>query len=115
MTDNTFDNLTFSNSFSTLGEQFFSRVTPTPFETAARLVHFNTRAAGLLDLDPALQQNPVVANIFSGKQPLPGGDPIAMLYAGHQFGHSVPQLGDGRAIMLGEVTNQRGEKWEIQL
>ena len=115
MTDNTFDNLTFSNSFSTLGEQFFSRVTPTPFETAARLVHFNTRAAGLLDLDPALQQNPVVANIFSGKQPLPGGDPIAMLYAGHQFGHYVPQLGDGRAIMLGEVTNQRGEKWEIQL
>ena len=115
MSDNTFYNLAFSNSFSTLGEQFYSRVKPTPFETPARLVHFNARAAALLDLDPALQQDPAMAEIFSGKQPLAGGDPIAMLYAGHQFGHYVPQLGDGRAIMLGEITNQQNEKWEIQL
>ena len=110
-----FNNLAFTNSFGDLGDTFYTRVTPTPFETPARLVHFNTSAAALLDLDPESQQHPAVAEIFSGKRALPGADPLAMLYAGHQFGHYVPQLGDGRAIMLGEVTNQRGEKWEIQL
>jgi len=110
-----FNNLTFTNSFGSLGDTFSTRVTPTPFTTPARLVHFNSSAATLLDLDPASQHDPAVAAIFSGKRPLPGADPLAMLYAGHQFGHYVPQLGDGRAIMLGEVTNQRGEKWEIQL
>jgi uncharacterized protein YdiU (UPF0061 family) len=111
----TFDNLAFSNSFSTLGEQFYSRVRPTPFDTSARLVHFNSRAASLLDLDPALQHDPATTEIFSGKKTLIGSDPIAMMYAGHQFGHYVPELGDGRAIMLGEITNQQGDKWEIQL
>ena len=110
-----FNNLAFTNTFGTLGETFYRRVTPTPFATPARLVHFNTSAAALLDLDPASLPAPVLADTFSGKQPLAGADPLAMLYAGHQFGHYVPQLGDGRAIMLGEVTNQRGEKWEIQL
>ncbi|HKP71403.1 MAG TPA: YdiU family protein, partial [Pyrinomonadaceae bacterium] len=52
---------------------------------------------------------------FSGAQTLPGADPLAMLYAGHQFGSYVPQLGDGRAILLGEVRNARGEKWDLHL
>ena len=112
---NSYTNLPFSNTFSTLGERFYSRVNPTPFETPARLVHFNPRAAALLDLGPGLEHDPATADIFSGKLALPGSDPLAMLYAGHQFGHYVPELGDGRAIMLGEITNQRGEKWEIQL
>ncbi len=110
-----FNNLAFTNSFGSLGETFYSRVTPTPFETSARLVHFNASAAALLDLDPASLPAHALAEIFSGKQSIAGTDPLAMLYAGHQFGHYVPQLGDGRAIILGEVTNQRGEKWEIQL
>ena len=109
------DNLPFSNSFSTLTEAFYSRVKPTPFTSRAELLHFNSRAAALLDLEPDSQQHPALADIFSGKQALPGSDPLAMLYAGHQFGHYVPQLGDGRAIMLGEITNQRDEKWELQL
>lgn len=109
------DNLPFSNSFGTLSEAFYSRVKPTPFSSHADLLHFNTSAAALLDLDPGVLRHPAVADLFSGKQPLPGSDPLAMLYAGHQFGHYVPQLGDGRAIMLGEITNQRGEKWELQL
>jgi uncharacterized protein YdiU (UPF0061 family) len=108
-------NLAFTNTFGTLSNSFYSRVTPTPFETQARLLHFNSSAATLLDLDPAVQQDPAVADIFSGNQALTGANPLAMLYAGHQFGHYVPELGDGRAIMLGEVTNQGGEKWEIQL
>jgi uncharacterized protein YdiU (UPF0061 family) len=115
----TLSTLPLSNSFASLGEEFFSRVQPTPFETTPALIHFNPGAAELLDLDPALYQDPAripkLAAIFSGKQPLSGADPVAMLYAGHQFGHYVPQLGDGRAIILGETINQFGERWEIQL
>lgn len=109
------DTLPFSNSFAGLPGDFYSRVAPTPFETEARLIHFNSQAAQLLELDPAVQSDPRCASAFSGKFILPGADPLAMLYAGHQFGHYVPQLGDGRAILLGEITNSRQEAWEIQL
>ncbi|WP_372523925.1 YdiU family protein [Sulfuricaulis sp.] len=107
--------LPFSNSFAALPDVFYSRVAPTPFQTKPTLIHFNAKAAALLDLDPAVQHDPRFVEVFSGNHKLPGMDPIAMLYAGHQFGHYVPQLGDGRAILLGETTNARGEKWEIQL
>jgi len=109
------DSLPFRNSFAALPGDFYARVAPTPFETPARLIHFNTRAAALLDLDPGVQHDPRCAAAFSGKHALPGADPLAMLYAGHQFGHYVPQLGDGRAILLGEIANTRSEAWEIQL
>jgi len=109
------NNLPFRNSFAALPQAFYSRVAPTPFEATAQLVHFNTQAAELLGLDPAVQHDPRFVEAFSGQRLLPGADPVAMLYAGHQFGHYVPQLGDGRAILLGEITNPRGEKWEIQL
>lgn len=109
------DTLPFRNSFAALPDDFYSRVAPTPFETPARLIHFNMQAALLLDLDPAVQNDPRCAAAFSGKYLLPGTDPVAMLYAGHQFGHYVPQLGDGRAIILGEIVNTRNEAWEIQL
>ena len=109
------DTLPFSNSFAALPSAFYSRVAPTAFATAPQLIHFNTQAAALLDLDPAVQHDARFVETFSGGGKLPGMDPIAMLYAGHQFGHYVPQLGDGRAIILGETTNARGEKWELQL
>lgn len=109
------DTLPFRNSFAALPGDFYSRVAPTAFETPARLIHFNTQAAQLLDLDPAVRHDPRCADVFSGKYALPGADPIAMLYAGHQFGHYVPQLGDGRAIILGEIVNTRNEAWEMQL
>ena len=108
-------NLTLSNTFSTLSEAFYSRVSPTPFQQPSTLVHFNPAAAALLGLSEDVIFDPHFVNIFSGNTPLPGGESLAMLYAGHQFGHFVSQLGDGRAIMLGETTNQHGEKWEIQL
>jgi uncharacterized protein YdiU (UPF0061 family) len=107
--------LPFSNSFATLPQAFYSRVAPTPFETKSKLIHFNTQAAALLGFDPAVQHDPQFVATFSGQQIPAGAEPIAMLYAGHQFGHYVSQLGDGRAILLGEITNPRGEKWEIQL
>ena len=109
------DTLPFSNSFAALPPAFYSRVAPTAFATEPRLIHFNIEAAALLDLDLAVQHDARFVEAFSGQRTLPGMDPIAMLYAGHQFGHYVSQLGDGRAIVLGETTNTRGEKWELQL
>lgn len=107
--------LPFTNSFARLGDKFFSRVDPTPFRSDSYLIHFNSSAAKLLDLDPAESDSHDFVNCFSGKSYPAQSEPIAMLYAGHQFGHYVEQLGDGRAIMLGETTNQHGNKWEIQL
>lgn len=110
-----FSKLPFTNSFTSLGEKFFANVQPTPFESGTHLIHYNHQVASLLDLDPEAHLDPDTAQIFSGARLLPGSQPISMLYAGHQFGHYVPQLGDGRAIILGETTNNRGERWEIQL
>ena len=107
--------LPLSNSFASLPEDFYARVAPTPSLNATELIHFNPAAAELLDLDPASQQTKDFSDIFSGNQPINNADHIAMRYAGHQFGQLVPSLGDGRAIMLGETTNSKGEKWEIQL
>lgn len=107
--------LPFSNSFATLGEAFFSRVTPTSFSAPSTLAHFNTAAAALIDFDTTITDDPLFVPAFSGAESVKGADPLAMLYSGHQFGHYVPQLGDGRAIMLGEITNQAKDKWELQL
>ncbi|ALP54412.1 hypothetical protein Tel_15355 [Candidatus Tenderia electrophaga] len=107
--------LPLSNSFAALPDDFYSRVAPTPFQSEAALIHVNRAAVELLELDPACAQDEDFVHIFSGRRRLEQGAPIAMRYAGHQFGHFVPQLGDGRAIMLGETTNSKGEKWEIQL
>ena len=109
------DNLPFSNSYAALGEAFSSRVRPTPFRTPARLLHFNDAAAALLGLAPDAQVAPELLHYLSGQSLPEGAAPLAMLYAGHQFGHYVPQLGDGRAIMLGETTTAAGERWELQL
>jgi len=114
-----FTTLPLGNSFAKLGENFYSQVQPTPFESKAHLIHFNPQAAMLLDLNSSLHIDPETSEqlveFLSGKRSLPNANPIAMLYAGHQFGHYVPQLGDGRAIILGETVNKRGERWEIQL
>jgi uncharacterized protein YdiU (UPF0061 family) len=111
----TLDTLPLNNSFAALPAAFHSRVRPTALEKPAQLIHFNRAAAELLGLDPAVADDPLFTDIFTGKQALPGADPVAMRYAGHQFGHYVQQLGDGRAIILGETTNADGGKWEIQL
>ncbi len=104
-----------TNSFTGLGETFFSRVMPTPFRTPAHRVHFNQDLAETLGLDPAGGMTTELLGWLSGQSLPAEADPLAMLYCGHQFGHLVPQLGDGRAIMLGETTNQAGDKWEWQL
>jgi uncharacterized protein YdiU (UPF0061 family) len=108
------EDLHFSNSFARLPEAFFQRLEVTPLHRA-HLAVFNQQAAALLDLHPDEAQREDLAALFNGEKPLPGYQPLAAIYAGHQFGHLTPQLGDGRAILLGEVTNEAGERWELQL
>ena len=109
------EELQFHNTYARLPEDFHSRLVPTPFSMPPYLVSFNSAAAALIDLDPNEAARPEFADYFSGNRLLPGSDPLAMLYSGHQFGHYVPRLGDGRAILLGEVRNLQGEKWDLHL
>ena len=108
------EQLEFDNTYARLADGFYSRLNPTPLP-APYLVSFSAEAAALLDLDPAESERADFAEYFSGMRLLPGSEPLAMLYAGHQFGHYVPQLGDGRAILLGEINNNAGEHWDVQL
>src|SRR5256885_4597233 len=109
------ETLSFDNSYARLPEAFYSKLNPTPFSEPPHLVNFNPLAAELIDLDPGQAKRPEFAGVFGGSMLVPGMEPLAMLYSGHQFGVYVPQLGDGRAILLGEVRNERGEKWDLHL
>jgi uncharacterized protein YdiU (UPF0061 family) len=104
----------FQNTYAALPANFFARVAPTPV-AAPRLIKLNRPLAVHLGLDPELLSSPEGAEILAGKRVPDGADPIAMAYAGHQFGHFVPQLGDGRAILLGEVIDADGVRRDIQL
>jgi uncharacterized protein YdiU (UPF0061 family) len=104
----------FQNTYAALPEGFFARVAPTPV-TSPRLVKLNRPLAARLGLDPDVLESPEGVEILAGKRVPNGADPIAMAYAGHQFGHFVPQLGDGRAILLGEVIDTDGVRRDIQL
>jgi serine/tyrosine/threonine adenylyltransferase len=104
----------FEHSYAAMPANFFARVAPTPV-AAPRLIKLNRPLAAHLGLDPDLLSSPEGAEILAGKRLPEGADPIAMAYAGHQFGHFVPQLGDGRAILLGEVIDTDGVRRDIQL
>src|SRR5437016_6627518 len=110
----TLETLEFDNTFARLPEVFYAKVTPTPLKNPC-LVAFNPDAAALLDLDPKEARRPEFAGCFAGQYLPPGSEPLAMVYAGHQFGAYVSRLGDGRATLLGEVRNGRGEKWDLHL
>jgi uncharacterized protein YdiU (UPF0061 family) len=97
-----------------LPDSFYQRVDPQALSNPY-LVAFSPVVAELLDIDPALFQNQQLIDLLSGSAVAPGSNPLAMIYAGHQFGHFVPQLGDGRALMIGEITDSSGADWEIQL
>jgi uncharacterized protein YdiU (UPF0061 family) len=107
--------LEFDNSFARLTAGLFhSPVRPTPL-AGAHLVSASPAAAALLELAPEALLDGEAAALLGGATPWPGTEPVAMCYAGHQFGHYVPQLGDGRALVLGEVATVAGERWELQL
>jgi len=108
------ESLTFNNTFAQLPADFYSRVKPKPFNTLPYLVSFNDEVAKLIGLDPSEAQREDLLHYISGAKAWPGSQPLAMLYAGHQFGHYVPQLGDGRAVLLGEVRHQ-DQNWDVQV
>jgi uncharacterized protein YdiU (UPF0061 family) len=100
----------FDNSYARLPGTLHVRVEPTPVE-APRLIKVNEELARELGIDPA----GLTAGMAAGNVLPAGATPIAQAYAGHQFGHFVPQLGDGRAILLGEVVDRNGRRRDIQL
>ncbi len=104
----------FDNSYARLPPRFHARLAPTPV-TAPRLLRFNRALAEELGIDPAPWEGPQGAALAAGNALPDGAEPIALAYAGHQFGHFVPQLGDGRAILLGEVVDRAGRRRDIQL
>jgi serine/tyrosine/threonine adenylyltransferase len=103
----------FDNSYARLPDRFFSRTPPTPVR-APRLIHLNHALAAQLGIDSDALGSEAAA-IFGGNVVPDGAEPIATAYAGHQFGGFVPQLGDGRAVLLGEVVGRAGVRRDIQL
>ena len=110
----TLESLEYDNRFAALPDTFYSRVTATPVP-APYLVTYSLAALKLLKLDADQMTRPEWIETLAGNRLLPGMDPVAALYAGHQFGHYVPQLGDGRAMLLGEIKTTDGAGWEVQI
>ncbi|MEO8903010.1 MAG: protein adenylyltransferase SelO [Polyangiaceae bacterium] len=104
----------FDNSYARLPARFYARVAPTKVREP-RIIKVNHSLAVLLGLDPAALDSPEGAQILAGNVVPEGAASIALAYAGHQFGGFVPQLGDGRAILLGEVLDTSGARRDIQL
>ncbi|HUH59023.1 MAG TPA: YdiU family protein [Candidimonas sp.] len=102
-----------ANSFARLPPAFYTRLTPQPL-TNPRLLHANADVAALLGLGPAALRTPEFLDVVAGTRPLPGGETLAAVYSGHQFGIWAGQLGDGRAHLLGEVETPGGPM-ELQL
>jgi serine/tyrosine/threonine adenylyltransferase len=104
----------FDNTYARLPERFYARLNPTGV-SAPRLVKLNVDLARNLGLDPDALASEQGVEILAGKRIAQGSEPLAQAYAGHQFGQFVPQLGDGRANLLGEVIGRNGQRYDIQL
>jgi uncharacterized protein YdiU (UPF0061 family) len=104
----------FDNSFARSLEGFFVSCQAEP-AVAPKLLHFNHKLAEELGLDPVALDSKTGLAIFSGNVKPEGSEPLAQAYAGHQFGGFAPQLGDGRALLLGEVIDTRQRRRDIQL
>ncbi|OED47933.1 protein adenylyltransferase SelO [Leisingera sp. S232] len=102
----------FDNTYAALPGQFYSKLPPQAV-TAPRLAAFNEDLARIMGITPGDAGE--MAQVFGGNLVPEGADPLAQLYAGHQFGTYNPQLGDGRAILLGEVLGVDGKRRDIQL
>jgi uncharacterized protein YdiU (UPF0061 family) len=104
----------FENTYARLPENFYARLAPTPV-AAPQLVKVNVELARSLGIDPNALMSSEGVEILAGNRVAEESEPIALAYAGHQFGYFVPQLGDGRAILLGEVKDRGGLRYDIQL
>ena len=106
--------MNFDNSYAALPQAFHATAIPNEVPSPA-LLAWNRELALELDLDLSDCDEEQLASVFSGSVALEGSQPISMAYAGHQFGYFVPQLGDGRAALLGEIVNDAGHRFDIQL
>ena len=106
--------LPFDNSYARLPARFFARVDPVPVRQP-RLIQLNRKLAYELRLDAASLESAEGVAILAGNRIAEGSEPLAIAYAGHQFGSFVPQLGDGRANLLGEVVARDGLRYDLQL
>ena len=104
----------FDNTYARLPERFYAKQDAATVP-APTLLRANRELATELGIDPAWLDTPEALNVFSGNGTAKGSEPLAQAYAGHQFGGFSPQLGDGRALLLGEVVDQLGTRRDIQL
>lgn len=104
----------FDNSYARLPNEFYARVAPTPV-ASPHLLALNTDVARRLGLSPEWLRSSAGVEVLAGNRVPEGAEPLAQAYAGHQFGGFVPQLGDGRAVLLGEVIAPDGARFDIQL
>ena len=103
----------FDNSYARLDEKFYQRISPAPVKDP-RVILVNRELASEMDF-PLPESDSELAGLFSGNKPPQAAEPLAQVYAGHQFGNFVPRLGDGRAVLLGEFLNKAGKRYDIQL
>lgn len=104
----------FDNSYAALPPRFYEKLAPTQVQ-APELIRINSSVANLLDLDINWLQSEAGVAMCAGNHVPAGAEPLAMAYAGHQFGGWSPQLGDGRAILLGELQGSDGQRYDLQL
>ena len=106
--------INFENSFHNLNEDFYANVIPS-IPPKPELISCNKSVAELLGINLKWIKSDEGIACLTGSKVLEGSNPLSMVYAGHQFGNWVPRLGDGRAILLGEIVSQENERWDIQL
>ena len=108
------EKIPFNNRYIQLGDDFYASAQPSPVPNP-ELIAFNEALATDLGLSAANLNSTEGTAIFSGNLIPVGAEPLAMAYSGHQFGHYSPQLGDGRAILLGEIDSPDGQSFDMQL
>lgn len=104
----------YETAWGALGEPWAVAVETTPLPDL-KLAHVSETLAATLSLPGLAADSPALRAVMAGAQPLPGAQPVATVYAGHQFGQFVPQLGDGRAHLIGVYTDTAGARHELQL
>ncbi|MEM8556181.1 MAG: protein adenylyltransferase SelO family protein, partial [Pseudomonadota bacterium] len=104
----------FDNTYGQLPERFYARQPASPVRQPG-LIAVNDQLAAHLGIDPEGLRAPDGLAVLAGNAVATGSEPLAQVYAGHQFGGWSPQLGDGRALLLGEVVDRDGQRWDIQL
>lgn len=108
----TFNDALLVKEYAALGQPFVTATPATPLQEAAHLIHYNEQLSKQIGIDPSEATRVAGIQMLAGKQPIDGYDAISSVYCGHQFGVFVPQLGDGRALTIGEI--RKGSQY-IQL